>query len=487
MNKKFINILKNKCYIILFLLIIFLPLFQSYTKIFNDNLLNEKRSQPALPSYNKNESLSTFFSKYESYFNDTFGFRDYFIRLSNYIDINLFNKSPNDSVILGKDNYLYSSEELDDYNKENLLTDDKIDYIAQGLLTLQNGFKSKGIDFVFAIAPNKSTIYPEYMLEESNNPNEISNLDKLQETLKKYGVKFIDYKSLMLENKSKYDLYYKRDTHWNTIASALAAKELIDTINTNDLNYSIEINNIKEEFRQGDLDDLLGIKTPILETSCDVNITSPTDKLPKTLAYHDSFYNEVLPILDDFFIQRLDMHNFNAPLHSNIKDYGENAKIVVFEVVERYLYKLLDYEFSVFDDDYTSVKDYIHYTLPIDINNEDNKIESTNIAQYSYDDYNSYSFLCEDSNITWNIDNITTDYVLLEFNNVSKHVSVSLTYADTNGIFGEKQIANFMLQPDKTKYLIKIKEPIEISKLRLSLINKTNVNLNLKNIQIISK
>ena len=487
MKRNFIKTLKNKCYIILFLLIIFLPLFQSYSKIFNDKLLNEKRSESELPTYNKDESLSTFFSKYEDYFNNTFGFRDYFIRLSNYIDINIFNKSPNDSVILGKNDYLYSSEELDDYNKENLLSDDKIDYIAQGLLALQNGFNAKGIDFVFAIAPNKSTIYPEYMPEESTNPNGISNLDKLQASLKNYGVKFIDYKGLMLANKSNYDLYYKRDTHWNTIASALAAKELINNITNSNIDFSIEPINIREEFRQGDLDDLLGIKTPILETSCDVNISSPINKLPKTLAYHDSFYNEVLPLLDDFFIQRLDMHNFNAPLHSNIKDYGENAKIVVFEVVERYLYKLLDYEFSVFDDDDTIVKDYLHYTLPLDINNENNSINSTNIAQYSYDNYYSYSFLSEDSSITWNVDNITTDYVLLEFNNVSKHVSVSLTYADTDGNFDEKQIANFMLQPEKTKYLIKIKEPIEISKLRLSVINKTNVNLNLKNIQIISK
>ena len=139
----------------------------------------------------------------------------------------------------------------------------------------------------------------------------------------------------------------------------------------------------------------------------------------------------------------------------------------------------------MFNDDDTIVKDYQHYTLPLDINN--NNIISTNIAQYTYNNYYSCSFLSEDSNITWNVDNIATDYVLLEFNDVSKHVPISLTYADTDGSFSEKQIANFMLQPEKTKYLIKIKNPIEISKLRLSVINKTNVNLNLNSIKIISK
>ena len=44
----------------------------------------------------------------------------------------------------------------------------------------------------------------------------------------------------------------------------------------------------------------------------------------------------------------------------------------------------------------------------------------------------------ENSNITWNVDNIATDYVLLELNDVSKHVPISLTYTDTDGSFSER-------------------------------------------------
>ncbi len=486
MKRSFIEGLKTKVYIILFLTIIALPLFQSYTSIFNDNLLNEKRSTPTKPVYKKDEPISKYLSEYENYFNDTFGFRDYFIRLANYVDVNIFDKSPNTSVLLGKNDYLYSSEELNDYNKIATLTPEEIDTIVKNLFYLQTALNERGIQFIFAIAPNKSTIYPEYMLEPSINPNGTSTLDNFQKALKQYGVNYIDYKSLMLDNKDKYELYYKRDTHWNTIASALAAKELMNILsedyNIND--YSINISNFREEFRQGDLDDLLGLKSPVLEETCDVDITLPTIKFPKTLAYHDSFYNEVLPLLDGFFIQRMDMHNFNAPMHSNLKEFDENAKVVVFEVVERFLYKLKDYELGLFDDDFSILEDYLSYELPLDIT--DDNIEFKDVVQYSYNDYYSYSFLTKESSITWDVPNKKFDYLLLEFENVPKHLSLAISYADSNGEFKEKQRASFMLQPDKTKYLIKIKNPIDINKLKLTVNNKTNVDINIKDIKIMS-
>lgn len=488
MKSYILKFIKNKGFILIFILIIGLPLFQSYTQLFNDQLLNEKRAKTPNPTYNKEEPLSKYIINQEKYFEDNLGFREYFIRLSNFIDVNIFNKSPNPNVVIGKNDYLYSGEELVDYNRDNILSDEDINIIATKLITLQNDLKARGMDFIFTVAPNKSTIYPEYMPSDSLNPNIQSNLEKLEKAIGKNSINYIDYKNLMLENKDTYDLYYKRDTHWNTIAATLAANELIEKIDSYNAvgEFNISPINIKEEFRQGDLDDLLGLKTPLLEKTCETDISVPKNKIPKTLAYNDSFYNEVLPMLDGFFVQRMDIHNFNAPLHSNFPQFSQNAEIVVFEVVERYIYKLIDYNFDIFNDDISKVSNYPSTNLNLYVTDMNNKVALKDVAFYPYDNYFGFSSLSEDSKVTWDVDKQNLNYILLEFENARKHENVLLTFADSNEEFKEKQAAAFMLIPNKTTYLIEVKYPIEISKFRLNISNKSNVDLNLKEIKLIS-
>ncbi|WP_029452242.1 alginate O-acetyltransferase AlgX-related protein [Clostridium algidicarnis] len=488
MKIKLLKLLKSKGFILIFILIITLPLFQDSTKIFNDKILNEKRAQTPSPTYTKDKPLSKYFSEKEKYFSDNFGFREYFIRLSNYIDVNIFNTSPNKDVVLGKDDYLYSSEELNDYNKTNTLSDEDIDKIADNLVTLQQNLEDRGINFTFAVAPNKSTIYPEYMNTSKSNPKGESNLEKLEKRIQEKSINYIDYKKLMEENKDKYDLYYKRDTHWNNVAATLAGEELIKTIGASyDLGeFTINPSDVRKEFNQGDLDDMLGLKTPGLETTCSPNIKPPMNKLPKTLVYHDSFYNAVLPMLDGLFVQRMDMHNFKAPFHSNFGQFSENTEIVVFEVVERYLTMLVDYDFNIFNDDINSLKDYNATKLNLDIKDDTNKVTSKDIAFYPYKDYYSFSSLSKEASITFDVDHKRLNYVQLEFKDVQRFEHLSLTFADANGEFKEKQMANFMINPKKTSYLIEIKEPIDITKLKLTFGSKSNVDLNLKEINIIS-
>ncbi|MBB6713512.1 alginate O-acetyltransferase AlgX-related protein [Clostridium gasigenes] len=488
MKNNILKLIKSKGLILIFILIITLPLFQNYTQLFNDKLLNEKKKQTVNPTYNKKEPISKYFSEKEKYFGDTFGFRDYFIRLSNYTDVNLFNKSPSKDVVIGKNDYLYSSEELNDYNRTNTLSDEDINKIANNIIILQNNLKNIGINFAFTVAPNKSTIYPEYMKTGSINPNDKSNLEKLEKVIAEKSINYIDYKKLMLENKDKYALYYKRDTHWNNIAATLVGDELIKTIGSfYDLGeFSIKPIDIKEKFRQCDLDDLLGIKTPILENTSTPDIKFSKNKLPKTLVYHDSFYYNVLPMLDDFFVQRIDLHNLNSPFHSTFDQFSQNTEIVVFEIVERYLGNLLNYDFNVFNDDLSKIKDYSSTSLNLDIKNPNNKAVSKDIAFYPYSDYMGFASLSKESSITWDVNKENANYILLEFENVPKYENLSLAWADENGDLKENQIANFILSPQKTTYLIEIKNPMEITKLRLSLGNKSNVNLNLKEIKIIN-
>ena len=67
----------------------------------------------------------------------------------------------NDDVVMGKDKMLYLSSTIDDRRVAQAIDMDKIKTEVDNVQSIKDYCSSKGIDFVFAIAPNKVTIYPE--------------------------------------------------------------------------------------------------------------------------------------------------------------------------------------------------------------------------------------------------------------------------------------------------------------------------------------
>lgn len=484
-NRKVLSFIKRKWYLCGFLVIVSLPLIQMNLNIFDTATINEKREKAQKPVFNKEEGISTYLQNYETYFNDNFGFRENFIKLANTIDVRVFNTSSSSSVILGKNDYLYSAEEADDYNKTNTLSDEDINTILAKLSYFQEKLAERGIDFVFTVAPNKSTIYPEFMPYESLNENGKSNLDKINNLIDDYSINYINYKNLMLNNKENYDLYYKRDTHWNTVGAALASNELLNYFSTkyNTDFGSVTPTNIREELKQGDLDDLLGVKTNTLETMCDVNTIETNEKLPKTLVYMDSFYNDVLPSINNFFVQRVDMHNLNNPVHSNFSVYSPNSKIVVFELVERYLPELLDYDFSMFDDYMEDLN------IPLEGTNLDlNSGTFKDVAKLTDTSPFILSSLSKDASITWNIDTQTLDYIYLDLSSLNEYKAVTFYWAKEDEEFIEENGLGILLKPGKTKYQIAInKNNIDISKIKLQFDKKDNMDLDINSISLYTK
>lgn len=484
-NRKVLKFIKRKWYLCGFLIIISLPLIQMNLNIFDTATINEKREKAQKPAFNKEEGISTYLQNYETYFNDNFGFRENFIKLANTIDVKVFNTSSSSNVILGKNDYLYSAEESNDYNKTNTLSDKDINTILNKLSYFQEKLSAIGIDFIFTIAPNKSTIYPEFMPYKSLNKNAESNLDKINSLIDNYSINYINYKKLMLDNKENYDLYYKRDTHWNLVASTLASNELLNYFSTkyNTDFGSVSPINIREEVKQGDLDDLLGVKTDTLETICDVNTLKTNEKLPKTLVYMDSFYNDVLPSINDFFIQRIDMHNLNSPVHSNFPVYSPNSKIVVFEIVERYLPKLLEYDFSIFDDYMEELNIPLEETT-IDLNSGTFKDVATLTDTSPF----IISSLSEDASITWDVNLETLDYIYLNLNKLDEYKAVTFYWTKENDEFSEENAIGVLLKPKKTKYQITIdKNNTDISKIKLQFDKKDNMDLDINSISLYTK
>jgi hypothetical protein len=130
-------------------------------------------------------------------------------------------QSGNEQIILGREGWLFFSETLPDYLGET--TD--IAQAAETIKAYSDELKAHGIGFTFLCAPNKNSIYPEFMPYYTKQGD--NSLPKLNQTLTDMGVDVVDAYTLLLNSKARGLLYHKTDSHWNALGAALVYRELM--------------------------------------------------------------------------------------------------------------------------------------------------------------------------------------------------------------------------------------------------------------------
>lgn len=173
-----------------------------------------------------------FFSEFETYFSEHFAFRQDLVTLDGKLRAEVAGSSSNEDVIVGKDGWLYYTPTADDFMNTNTLSDRAVSNIDHNLALLSDYCNKQGAEFIFTVAPNKNTIYPEYMpynyIQTGNNGN-LEKLEMKQAASQKYL--YTSLKDVLLEEKSRTgdQLYHKTDTHWNNIGALAARNALVGT------------------------------------------------------------------------------------------------------------------------------------------------------------------------------------------------------------------------------------------------------------------
>lgn len=230
-------------YVVLFLIVCCAPLVMV---IFfpSDRLIgNEKKaSQPQLIS--SGGINRDFSNEFDKWFTQSIPFRAELINVRNTVLSGSLGKSAN-NVIVGKDGWLFTEECTDDY-LGHTVSEREIHNIAATLRLVQKHCRMNGAEFVFAAAPDKCTIYPEYM-PSGYIKGKTTNLDLLEKELEKQGVSYADLRGVMLGHKADgEELYLKTDTHWNNLAALYAFNEIEDKLSHKHKNYggaSFEVKN----------------------------------------------------------------------------------------------------------------------------------------------------------------------------------------------------------------------------------------------------
>ena len=308
-------------------------------------------SRPSATTRSGELNLS-FLSDVSDYIADRFAFRQELATAWAGVNAKLLRTSVEEQVILGSDGWLYFSDTLPDYIGQGM-SDAELQYLANDLALMQGYIESQGKRFIFTVAPNKNSIYPEHMPDYIENRHSESSAVRVGAYLDAAGVNYLDLFDILGSEDS---LYYETDTHWNFRGAALAADGLLNMLGRSG-GYSTASFAATEEHR-GDLYEMLYPAGRATETApvyggefsyvCESDPNGGNAITIKTacdggigwlMCWRDSFGIALYPYL---------AQSFAAATFSRSADYdltlADSADTVIIELVERNLSNILSRE-----------------------------------------------------------------------------------------------------------------------------------------------
>ena len=292
-----------------------------------------------------------YLAQMQDYAGDNFYLRQDMITAWSALNAQALGSSITEDVVLGRDGWLYFGDTLPDYAGLAPMSDREIFAAAHNLSLISEYCERQGAKFLFTVAPNKNSLYPEHMppLTASAAPRDA---DRLSEALARQNVAYLDLFALFRGQEET--LYFKTDSHWNSKGAACAAGALNAALGRTSRYFDGPFT--PQEVHKGDLYDMLypagdGLETDqvyggALDFEYDAPIRSAENLTIMTrgkggnslLMFRDSFGNLLYPYMAD---------SFDAALFSRSMPYRldltaqREADFVIAELVERNLRYLI--------------------------------------------------------------------------------------------------------------------------------------------------
>ncbi len=343
----------KKTLLLLFIAACFIvSLIPSVGMIFNpttQTIGNERET--AFPSVlNEDGKVNTdYMGQLGDYFGKHFAFRPQIITADAKIQSKLFMSSNIPSVISGKNGWLFYSSTADDFTGENPMTEGEVMGVVNNLRIIQEFSQSKGIRFLFTVAPNKNTLYPDNMPYYYREKGSVHNRDTVSNALEKSEVNYCNLFNLFASQSET--LYFSKDSHWNNKGALSAFNCLTDYLKkshddfqsaqvvrkkdfTGDLSKMIFPSSAETEFnfyygaeeKYTYVTDTLAVEEPLIQTRSD----SATGTL---YMYRDSFGNALLPFFAGAYGASTFTKSFPMILDKDLEKYAPDTFIM--EIAER--------------------------------------------------------------------------------------------------------------------------------------------------------
>lgn len=223
----------KKILLSLILIILFLHGIQGFINFVETPPLKGYIEKPKKPNLSKSSWLDGNYQiKEEEYINSRFGFRSFYIRLSNQIAFSLFKKAKANGVIIGQENYLYEENYLKAHSGKDYLGMDRLQKLSERIKFISDTLTKLNKQLLIVFAAGKGSYYPEFFPSQYKQITEKTNYKVLSNQLKKINVPVIDFNKWFIERKTKtkYPLYPQYGIHWSNYGAVLAADSIIKEI-----------------------------------------------------------------------------------------------------------------------------------------------------------------------------------------------------------------------------------------------------------------
>lgn len=291
---------------IFIMIMLFIPMLQQILKVVTIDDLNGSYTEYKQPKFTYAAwKDGKFQEEEENYINQNFGFRNLFVRLNNQLYYTFFKEAKANSVIVGKNNYLFEVKYIEAYLGKDFLGKEAIEQKIKKLSAINEFLKSKGKDLIFVTAAGKGSYYPEYIpdryYKRIKKIEGKTNLEIYNKLFKKYNINNIDFNQWFCDMKdtSSHTLFPKTGTHWSMYGSAIAADSLIryiEKLRNIKLNHivlsDIEKSNIPKQ-KDNDIEKGMNLIFPIRNTELSypkISFTNTGTSNEKVMVVSDSYF-----------------------------------------------------------------------------------------------------------------------------------------------------------------------------------------------------
>jgi hypothetical protein len=136
-------------------------------------------------------------------------------------------------ALVGKDGWLELAvgRSIDGYQNAIEMSPATVANTQKKLQTLYEKLRKRNITLILVIPPDKSTIYPDKLPDEIQKLGARSNLDAFTTYLQQHGPPvLVDLRPALLNGRTKQELYYKTDTHWNSYGAFIAYTQIMNEL-----------------------------------------------------------------------------------------------------------------------------------------------------------------------------------------------------------------------------------------------------------------
>jgi len=349
----------------LFALLLLLPLLDIAFQIDPTPPQSENRLLAAFPQRPDGMAgLKKFQSGWEAYFNDHFGCRKVLVMWHNKLKWSLFKEKNARNVLVGTGGWMFASEKrmVEHFCGALQFTEPELNGWQKLLERRRDWLAQRGIKYLFILAPDKQSIYPEYLPAWLKDLGGQTKVDQFFAYMKAHStVEVLDLRPALFAAKKTAPVYLKTDTHWNQFGIFIAYEKVVQTLAQHQLPGLVPV--ALEAFDRtnrieagGDLVNMRGIRISMAESNAvfltpkpglpALETTIPTGEHVMDLATVKNPHGSGLAIVntDSFgrgWIQFLSYQfgevDYYWQYHLDAKQIGQKQPVVVVnEMIERF-------------------------------------------------------------------------------------------------------------------------------------------------------